>query len=118
LFYRWEGDGVGEDGVLTIARPVRDWKIDEFIWCLINHGFVQDFDWGEWAVEANRYEEDPKLIEGADLATCIKLLTAYQRGDRFVDGLLAHMIESGQVVRVLHRLRALRDSGELPETRL
>jgi len=118
LFYRWEGDGVGEDGVLTIARPVRDWKIDEFIWCLINHGFVQDFDWGEWAVEANRYEEDTKLIEGADLATCIKLLTAYQRGDRFVDGLLAHMIESGQVVRVLHRLRALRDSGELPETRL
>jgi ADP-ribosylglycohydrolase len=113
--YRWERHGVDEEGVLAIARPVRDWKIDEFIWCLINHGWVQDFDWNAWAEEGKRYEQTPELVDGADLATCIKLLTAYQRADRFCDGLLAHMIESGQIARILRRLGTLRDMGAIPE---
>jgi ADP-ribosylglycohydrolase/fructose-1,6-bisphosphatase/inositol monophosphatase family enzyme len=113
-FYRWEGGGVAEDRVITIPRPVRDWKIDEFIWCLINHGFVQDFDWPEWKENAGKkYVEDPNLFDSADLGTCIKLLTTFQRGDRFCDGLLAHLIESGQLLRVLLRLRALREAGAI-----
>ena len=113
-FYRWEGGEVGSDGVITIARPVRDWKIDEFIWCLINHGFVQDFDWPEWKDNAGkRYLDNPSLFDGADLETCVKLLTTFQRGDRFCDGLLAHLIQSGQLLAVLRRLRTLREAGAI-----
>ena len=113
-FYRWEGGGVDDEGVINVARPIRDWKIEEFIWCLINYGFVQDFDWMEWGKEAKRYEEAPELIAEADLETCIKLLTCYQRADRFVDGYFAHIIESGQLVKTLRRLGNLRERGEIP----
>jgi hypothetical protein len=101
------GGGVPEEGVVTLVRILTSEKADPLIRVLTDHGFIQDFDWMEWGKEANRFE-DATQLNAADLQTCVKLLTTYARADRFMDGYLADKISSGQVARVLKRLRKLR----------
>ena len=68
LFQR-EGDGVSSSGVFTIGRTVTDPRIDEFVRSLIDHGFIQPFEWMDWAQEARKYVENQELMAGADLVS-------------------------------------------------
>ena len=52
---------------------------------------------------------DADALDGADLLTCRKLLTTDVRLDRFVDGHLAHNLETGQITAILRRLQQIRD---------
>jgi hypothetical protein len=108
LWYSRMGDGLpDEEGVITVVRIISSERIYPIIRALIKHGFVQDFDWMQWGEEAKRFES-PILLAEANLQTCVKLLTTYARAERFIDGFMADMISSGQVTRVLLRLRAIR----------
>jgi hypothetical protein len=72
------------------------------------NGFVQpSFDWPAWAREARRYMADPALVASARLETCIKLITAHLRNERFCDGHLHSVFESGHLTTILRRLNQL-----------
>ena len=66
------------------------------------------FDWPSWQDVANCYFTDSAALESADLLTLRKLLTTHVRMERFVDGHLATVFESGHLVAILERLKALR----------
>ena len=59
-----------------------------------DNGFVQSLDWPAWTAEGRRYISDPALVASARLATCIKLITASLRYERFCDGHLAILAKS------------------------
>ncbi len=69
--------------------------------------FPLRFDWPQWLDQAKALDADPALIAQADLPTLRKLLTTYLRTERFTSGTLARIIEHGQLLAILQRLKAL-----------
>jgi hypothetical protein len=53
---------------------------------------------------------DSALVGRARLNTCIKLITASLRYERFCDGHLGEVIKSGHVAAILRRLKRLADA--------
>jgi hypothetical protein len=76
--------------------------------CYVNN-FVQSFDWGAWAREVRRYMRDPTLVRSARLTTCIKLITAHLRAERFCEGHLQGVLKSGHMIAILRRLSQLEE---------
>lgn len=74
------------------------------------HLVLWGFRWMEWE-EGRRFVEDPGALATADLETICKLLTAHARSDRFLDGHLEAIVESGHIAAILRRLRDLEQSG-------
>ena len=66
------------------------------------------FDWRSWSEEAERYQMDPEALQAADLLTLRKLLTAHVRAERFAEGHLASVFESGHIAAILRRLKQIR----------
>jgi hypothetical protein len=85
----------------------------EFTKACYGNAFVQpSFDWPAWAKEARRYMADPALVASARLATCIKLITAHLRYERFCDGHLHSVFESGHLTAVLRRLKVILEKAD------
>ena len=82
----------------------------DFINACYENGFVQPFNWPAWAREARRYMADPELVASARLLTCIKLITGHLRYERFCDGHLHSVFESGHLIAILRRLQQLANS--------
>ncbi len=81
--------------------------VDRLVHLLYDHHFVlRGFRWMEWE-EGRRLAEDPALLATADLETICKLLTAHARSDRFVEGHLYAMVESGHIAAILRRLHEI-----------
>jgi len=68
------------------------------------------FDWTEWQQSAREFVDSPKKIEKTAATTIQKLLTTHVRADRFCEGHLAAMFENGHIVRLLRRLKAIREN--------
>jgi hypothetical protein len=82
-----------------------------FIEALHREQFISPFDWVSWAAEAQRLTQGgAEALATADLTTLRKLVTSYVRADRFSEGTLASLFESGQIVAILRRLRQIRDA--------
>ncbi len=71
------------------------------------------FDWPSWQDEAERIYDEPGELEKADLETIRKLLTLHLRKERFCEGHLAAICESGLMLSTLRRLKALWDEGAI-----
>jgi ADP-ribosyl-[dinitrogen reductase] hydrolase len=84
-------------------------EADEFIETLYRQNIIFPFDWTSWSEEVERYQSDPDALEAADLRTLRKLFTAHVRADRFVEGHLASVFESGHITAILRRLKQIRD---------
>jgi hypothetical protein len=83
--------------------------VTEFIQALYDNNWVTSaFNWTKWQESAKKYVESPDDIESADAVTIQKLLTTHARADRFCEGHLASMFESGHILALLHRLQAIR----------
>lgn len=80
-----------------------------FIRALYEQNFVLTFDWFNWSETATKYQENPQALNSADLLTLRKLLTAHVRADRFTEGHLAAVLQSGHIVAILKRVRQLRN---------
>lgn len=101
-------DVIVNGGVATIKPTILSRQASAFVRACYDNGFVQDFDWPKWQQKAARLLRDEKtFIRTADLDTLVKLLTTHIRKDRFVDGHLLAVMESGHIGRVLRRLRDL-----------
>lgn len=68
------------------------------------------FDWTSWSDEARRYQAHPDALARADLLTLCKLLTTHVRADRFNEGHLATVLESGHITAILRRLKEIREA--------
>jgi ADP-ribosyl-[dinitrogen reductase] hydrolase len=84
-------------------------EVDEFIDALHKQDVIIPFDWTSWSEEAEHYQTDAEALETADLLTLCKLLTVHVRADRFVEGHLASVFESGHITAILRRLKQIRE---------
>jgi hypothetical protein len=102
-FGEWESPK-GQLPFYSMSHEARD-----FVQALYEEKIVTSFDWPSWQEEARRYIADPKALETADLLTLRKLLTMHLRKERFAEGHLADMLESGHITAILRRLRTIRE---------
>lgn len=104
-----------DPNVITLPRFRFDETARGFIQALYDHGWIAtDFDWRDWMDTAQEITETPGAIEAADAETIRKLLTTHVRYDRFCYDHLAAIFAEGQVVRLLQRLRAIRETRLSP----
>jgi hypothetical protein len=96
------------DGGATNAAPIM-----AFSRAFDESGLSIRFDWPDWQGEAARLSADSSLMDRADLETIRRLLTTHIRKDRFCQGHLASVCESGHIVAALKRLKELWDLGEI-----
>ncbi len=89
-------------------RPSSLGEVPGLLEALYDSGAVYRFDWGSWHGEAERLFEDAGALGAADEETLRKLLTFHARKDRFSEGHLDRMIETGHLRAVLGRLGELR----------
>jgi hypothetical protein len=84
-------------------------KVMAFLRVLYDHGWVTpSFDWTQWQDRAKEYVDSPDRIESADAETIQRLFTTHVRKERFCEGHLAALFESGHIVALLRRLPELR----------
>ncbi|MDO8869643.1 MAG: DUF6508 domain-containing protein [Methanobacteriaceae archaeon] len=79
-------------------------KTSEFINALYENNFIQALDWSEFNTL-----ESVENIEHTDIDTLVKILTAYIRADRFSSGSVANFIKEGHLLRILYRLREIKN---------
>jgi hypothetical protein len=82
-------------------------EVLSFIETLYAAALVVDFDWPSWQQQALGYWEQPSKLQSARLSTLRKLLTLHARQDRFVEGHLGSMLESGHITAILKRAAAI-----------
>jgi hypothetical protein len=80
-------------------------EVNDFVRTLYAQGILYVCDWKRWGEEAERYQSHPDLLKAADLLTLRKLLTLHVRADRFVEGHLASVLESGHITAILWRMK-------------
>ena len=82
-----------------------------FVQAAYDSGWVlDDFDWMSWEA-GRRFGNDPMAIANATIEDIERLLTAYIRADRFCEGYLASVYESGHLIAVVRRLEVLREDN-------
>ena len=76
------------------------------------------FYWSAWndSAEALQLRDDPAALESATPNQLQNLLTVVIRQDRFVEGALAAVFESGLLVRILRRAAVLAEETQLEES--
>ena len=121
----FEREGISAGGYTDIERAegggvfLPDYIFSDemiaFLEGLYERGVIVDFNWPAWK-EGERLHQHPEEIDSADAHTCWGLLIALVRADRFSSGLLASLIESGKLVRLLRRLQALDGTPPPPES--
>ena len=89
---------------------IYDGKVHDFVRTIYKENFIIIFDYPRWQMQALKYFRNSKLLESADIITLRKLLTLHIRKDRFVSGHLADMIDSGHILKILKRLKEIRDT--------
>lgn len=96
------------DASYTIKGGDHSERLSAFLRALYDTQVVAGFDWPEWL---NRHgwvlQEQPERLASASLEDCRRLLVALARGDRFTEGVLLSVVESGHLVAILERVREL-----------
>ena len=82
----------------------------EFVQATYEAGWIlKDFDWATWAhgPEGQKLANDRTALSKADEDQLAMLLTALIRQDRFVEGALGAAFDSGLLLAIAERARAL-----------
>jgi hypothetical protein len=102
------GGGVQGDGTIVMPWWQASEGVIEFEQDVYESGAVLwGFDWMPWDEEARQLIDRTGVLRSVDLLACRKLLTTHVRANRFSDGHLAEVIESGHVAAVLRRIAHL-----------
>jgi ADP-ribosylglycohydrolase len=102
------GEWISQEGSLPYFNYTSE--VLDFVRALSENGFVQPFNWMNWW-EGNQLVDNPALLQRANLQTLRKLLTAHVRADRFSEGHLATVLESGHIVMILKRMAEIYNSN-------
>jgi hypothetical protein len=106
--------GDSQSGTITVPYAQLSDEGQRFIDTVDSVGWVMtDFDWSEWSgsEECERLRYDTEALEKANAEQLRRLVTAVVRADHFNEGALLDTWESGLLLRVLRRARALLDDG-------
>ncbi len=98
------------DGVVSLPMFSTSAETSRFIQTCYDVKCVpSDVNWTEWksSEEAARLRDEPGAVEGATPRQLCRLLTVMIRQERFVEGSLNGHFESGFLMRVLRRAKAL-----------
>jgi hypothetical protein len=102
----WGGGERTSDGAVTVPYPIYCDDVLEFF-TLAGQTYWSDFHYDPR--EAHAMLSDDDVIATASLDQIKTMLTYCVRGERFVDGHWAHMLESGRIVALLRRLAVLQE---------
>ena len=103
---KWHSSEQIKENTLTFPYYEYSILVSKFLRTLYDEGFIYPFDWGSWDYGV-KLSRNPELVQKANLLTLRKLITAHIRQDRFCEGHLASIFESGLVVRLLERLKEI-----------
>jgi len=107
---RWGGGETTPDGkAIQVPYPIYCDDVLEFF-ALAGQTHWSDFRYNPR--QAHDMLHDDELIAAASPDQIRTMLTYCVRGERFMDGHWAHMLESGRIVALLRRLAALRDEAK------
>lgn len=104
----WQGGEQRPDGSYTAQWMSYSAEVLAFIRACGESAWLQPYDWMAWIPEADRYFRAPATLSTAGVETIRKLLTLHVRRDRFYEGHLATVIESGHIAAILRRLAEIR----------
>jgi len=79
-----------------------------FLHVLYKQGFVLSFDWQAEFAGREKYLGDEAVLKAMNLEDLRKVLTAHVRMDRFCEGHLDSIAESGYLEQLVERLKVLR----------
>lgn len=105
-FAKWSEMVKNADGSFSLPYPVYDEDVEEFFSLVSQRGWL---DYGYKPEEAARMLADEEFIKQASLEQVKKMLTYCVRGERFCDGHRESLLEGGQIVALLRRLKAIRE---------
>ena len=100
------GEWHGREGHIPYYAINED--VMEFVNVLYVEQIVFSFNWTRWQEEAQKFVDEPEALKTADLLVLRKLLVTHVRTDRFVEGHLASMLESGHITAIVKRLKEIR----------
>jgi len=101
----WGGGEMTADGAITMPYPIYCDDVLKFF-KLAGQAYWSDYEYKP--LEAYEMLSDDRFIATASLDDIKTMLTYCVRGERFMDGHWAHMLESGRIVALLRRLAMLR----------
>lgn len=105
-------DSQDESGAVVLPFYVLTGIGLKFYEDLYKEGFVTKFRWIDWIAEAGEYSASDEKLSKADLKDIQRLLTIIVRQGRFCEGLLEETIESGLMLKILKRLKEIREEIE------
>lgn len=88
-------------------RDTFDAALSEFLFVLYNSKFMVPYDWMTYVESRDEEWKDPAALQGMDAETFQRFVIAHVRNDRFVQGHLQHLAESGYLAEVAARAREL-----------
>lgn len=101
----------------SVGNSILSEKASDFMRACYDHHFVQPFDWSKWAEKNYTLSHEGKDIDTLNLEGIGKLLTTHCRTDRFCDGHLLNVMENGQILRILTRLKQIAWDRKVTETK-
>jgi hypothetical protein len=110
----WVESPVRADGVFVMPYVDLGKTADEFVQMAYANEWVRsDFHWMEWAQtdEAKQMREGESALVSATADQLAQLLTMSIRMDRFSEGSLMADFESGLILRIVLRAKALLDEA-------
>jgi hypothetical protein len=89
------------DGIHTFPYWTHSDLVSKFLEIVYAIPVIIDFDWGSWA-EGIRIAKDIGFnYDTIDIPTKCRLITAFVRNDRFCEGALVEVFESGLMLKIL-----------------
>lgn len=109
VFGEWVESWTDDDGVIHLGWYRLSPQGEAFLAAVGAAGCVVPFDWPAWAAapEVQQLGRDPARVAEASGGDLIRLLTALVRSDRFSEGTLAEVYESGVLAAIVRRARVL-----------
>lgn len=85
-----------------------DAEVSGFLHYWYDELFVVNFDWANWQEGREFMKQEHRDFQGKDATFCYKLITAFIRQDRFVEGALQCALENSTILHALEWLCSLK----------
>jgi hypothetical protein len=96
---------VTENGAITHPYNDQGDLVSTFLKIVYEIPIVINFDWSSWE-EGRKIASDRDFdFDTIDIPTKCKLITAFVRNDRFCDGVLDEVFESGVILKILKSIK-------------
>lgn len=90
-----------DDGVLIVPHAHEHKVVSQFQKIAYQMPIVIDFDWKSWDQGRKIFKDENFDFDTTDICTICKYITTIIRADRFSEGALVSVFNSGQILRML-----------------